>query len=84
MVYGCEFFCAGLIVFLGGSIYFYLYLPDHEFGAKEPPDPPDYRLRSHWAAWRDKKILQIDCQRWLRQFQRNLDQLMLFFLHPAR
>jgi hypothetical protein len=41
------------IVFMAPSIFGWLLAPDHRFGDKPVPDPPDYSLRAHWAAWPD-------------------------------
>ena len=42
-----------LLVLIGPSIYGSMVEPDHEFGSKPLPAPPDYTQRSSWSAWTD-------------------------------
>ena len=42
-----------LLVLIGPSIYGSMVEPDHEFGSKPLPAPPDYTQRSSWSAWPD-------------------------------
>ena len=42
-----------LLVFVGPTIYGRMMAPDHEFGEKPLPAPPDYTQRAHWSAWPD-------------------------------
>lgn len=77
---------AGLLLLLmsfGPAVYTGMVKPDHEFGSKPPPDAPDYRLRSSWAAWPDDASPAERLPDSLVPRPNTERQADAFFLHPT-
>ena len=70
-------------VLFGPGIYGRLVAPNHKFGSKPLPDPPDYSLRAHWAAWPDDASPAENLPKSVEPVPRENRLASAFFLHPT-
>ena len=80
---GVLIFIAVLTVFVGPHIYSFLSRPDHKFGTRDLPAPPDYRLRNHWAAWPDEENPADLLPEMTHSVPPNQRIASAFFVHPT-
>ena len=80
---GSSIFIAVLTVFLGPYTYNLLSRPGHEFGTKDLPDPPDYGLRTHWAAWPDEENPADLLPEMIQSVPPHQRIASAFFVHPT-
>ena len=73
----------GALVVLGPSFYARMIAPDHEFGEKPLPAPPDYTQRAHWAAWPDEASPAERLPEGFEGTPQEDRMASAFFLHPT-